>query len=331
MWKKLLLGFLGLVVAALIILFGYVQFTWNQRWDVPLPALQASTDPEVIARGEYLVRGPAHCSNCHVESLEAMARSDAGERLPLKGGVVFDMGPIGVMQPGNLTPDKETGIGQYSDGQLFRMLRNAVKPDGTATISVMMPFQDMADEDHIAIVSFLRSLPPVRNKVPGPVYGLMGKALRSFLTPFKPVLDPHPPEHAPKEAATKERGEYLARSVANCYACHTNIDPVTVAVIGPDFGGGAEIEPLPLPGVDRTLWFHPPNLTSHDTGALKNFPTREAWIARFRAGRVYPGSPMHWGPFSRMSDADLSALWIFLNSLPPADNDTGPRVFKKEP
>ena len=53
----------------------------------------------------------------------------------------------------------------------------------------------------------------------------------------------------------------------------------------------------------------------------------EAWIARFRAGRIFATSPMHWGPFSRMSDEDLTALWLFFNTLDPIANEVGAMVF----
>lgn len=328
--KKSLVGFSGVGVLSILGLFGYVQTSWEKQWDVPLPELQASTDPELIERGRYLVHGPAHCSNCHVGSFEEMARADAGEDIPLAGGAVFPMGPIGSIAVPNLTPDAETGIGRYSDGQLFRMLRNAVKPDGTASIALFMPFQDMADEDHVAIVSYLRSLEPVRREKPPNEWSLMGKVVRTFLPPFKPVFEPNPADHAPPMEATVERGEYLARRVANCYACHTEHDMATFERVGPEYAGGNEMEPLPLPSVDQTQWLRSPNLTPHPSGVIKNFPTAQAWITRFRTGRTVPGSPMHWGPFSRMSDEDLTALWMFFNSLEPVANDVGATVFTKE-
>jgi mono/diheme cytochrome c family protein len=330
MFKKAAVGFGGFGALAVLGLFGYVETSWDKTWDVPLPDLQVSTDPEVIEKGRYLVHGPAHCSNCHVGSFEEMARADAGEDLPLAGGAVFPMGPLGKISVKNLTPDEETGLGRYSDGQVFRMLRHAIRPDGTASLSLIMPFQNMADEDHVAIVSYLRSLEPVRREVPDNEWTFMGKVVRTFLPPFEPVLNPTPPDHAPPMEATVERGEYIARHVANCYACHTQHDMATFERTGPEWAGGSEIEPMPLPGVDQTQWFRTPNLTPHPSGVLKNFPDAEAWIKRFRVGRTVPGSPMHWGPFSRMSDEDLTALYLFFNSLEPVDHEVGAVVFTKE-
>lgn len=329
MIKKILFWLLGTVVSLVLILIVYAQFTWNRQYDVPYPDLRASSDSAVIAHGRYLVFGPAHCSNCHVSSFDEMVRADKGELLPLKGGVVFPMGPLGTISPANLTPDSKTGIGRWTDGQIFRLLRHGIKHDGTSTLPAMMPFQNMSDDDLVAIVSFLRSLEPVRHPVPESDYTFMGKIIRAYFPAFKPVLHPTPPDEAPENRATKERGEYLARYVANCFACHTNHDPATFEFIGPEFAGGAEFEPIPGIG-DPTLWTRSPNITPHPDGALAKFPTPQDWIKRFRQGRVVASSPMHWGPFSRMNDTDLVALWKFLNSLPPTEHAVGETVFRKE-
>ena len=144
-----------------------------------------------------------------------------GEPVPLSGGVDFPPGPPGVIYPANLTGDKETGIGRYSDGQLFRMMRHAVRPDGVASLALVMPFCQMADEDLEAVVSYLRTLDPVRNKVPENDWTFLGKIVRTTSPIFQPVFDPNPAPEAPPMAPTVERGEYLARYVANCVGCHT--------------------------------------------------------------------------------------------------------------
>lgn len=315
-----LLGITGLVV--------FVQLNWNQTHDIPYPDLEATDDPQMIARGKYLVHGPAHCSNCHVGSFEEFERADAGEDVPMAGGVVFPL-PIVEMAPANLTPDPETGIARHDDGAVFRMLRHAVKADGTASLAPMMPFSMMADDDLVAIVSYLKTLEPVRREIPEPKWTFMGKALKTFLPPFQPVVGQTPPKTAPPEEPTAERGEYIARYVANCHACHTNHDPATLTFIGPEFAGGAEFEPMPGMGLDPDVWARSPNLTPHETGVLQKFGSVEAWKARFRQGRIYRESPMHWGPFSRMSDADLEALWVFFNGLEPIENEVGATIFRK--
>lgn len=166
MLKKVLIWVVGGVTLVGGALLGWVLLTWDRVYDdVPIPPLQATTDPAVIEHGRYLVRGPAHCSICHMNSLADVMRADAGEELPLRGGLEFPIGPIAVFHTANLTSDPETGIGRYTDGQLFRMLRHNVKPDGRASLAPLMPYANMADEDLVAIVSYLRAGEPVLEPV----------------------------------------------------------------------------------------------------------------------------------------------------------------------
>jgi len=333
MFKKIILGILVLLVLLIGGVVIYVQLNWDKTYDIAYPDLQVSTDATVIAKGKYLVHGPAHCSNCHVGSVAEMIAADAGENIPLKGGVEFPLGPIGTLYTRNLTPDPTTGIGRYSDGELFRMMRHAVKPDGKATLSVLMPFWNMADEDLVAVVSYLRSMAPVENNVSDNEWAFMGKLVRVIASSFQPIENPSPPAFAPAMQATIERGEYVSRFVANCVGCHTARDPMTFEAIGPEYGGGMEFEPFPelhlAVGEDPELWMRTPNITPSSNSALSKFKNVEEWKERFRKGRQIKISPMHWGPFSRMSDEDLEALYLYLTSLEPQDYDPGELMFKK--
>lgn len=325
--KKIVVWGLGTVGVAVGGFAAYVGVMWNWSHDVPLPELTASTDPAVIERGRYLVHGPAHCVSCHVGP-EEVPRVAGGDEVPLAGGLSFALGPLGIVNSPNLTPCTETGLGRFSDGQLFRMMQYAVRPDGTGTVEPMMPFGNMAIEDQVAVVSYLRSQSPVRREVPPSEWTVVGKIARTFAPTFKPRQSISPPAVAPAEAPTVERGEYLARYVANCVGCHTPRDPMTFQATGPDFSGGFEMEPAPLPGADPTTWYRTPNITPG--GVLRNYPNAQSFVMRFRAGRSQPGSPMPWEPFRRMSDVDLQALYAFFQTLPPSDNDPGELTFKKE-
>jgi mono/diheme cytochrome c family protein len=305
--------------------------TYDRTYDAPLPDLHASSDPAVIQRGEYLVQGPAHCVGCHVSEEEA--EHAAAERRParLTGGRRFAADPLGAIYSRNITPDRETGIGRYSDPQIARMLRYAVRPDGRASIQPLMPYGGMSDEDLVAIISYLRAQPAAANRVPDAEWTLIGAVVKSFAPAFKPRQGVNPPATSPS-GPTRERGEYLARSVGNCVSCHTRIDPVSLAKVAPEFAGGNEMEPDARPGlaVDRAVWFRTPNLTPAAGSALDKFPDRATFVARFqRGGRHYDGSPMPWESFSRMSEDDLAALYEFLRSLPPQHGPTGEPTFKK--
>lgn len=82
------------------------------------------------------------------------------------------------------------------------MMRHAIKPDSTSTMSLLMPFWNMADEDLIAVVSYLRSMAPVENQVQKPQWTFMGKAVRALAPTFKPIENPTPLPVAPVMAPT---------------------------------------------------------------------------------------------------------------------------------
>jgi len=334
MIKKILLITASLIILVALSLFIYVQVSWDKTYDWPGPALKTSTDSTLIARGKYLVEGPAHCSSCHISGFGDFVASDQGKEVPLKGGLKFPMGPLGSMYTRNLTPDQATGIGRYSDEQLFRMMRHGIRPDGLASMPVLMPFWKMADDDLVAVVSYLRSLAPVENNVSANEWTFMGKAVRSLTATFEPIKDPAAPAVAPAMAPTVERGEYLAHYVTNCVGCHTQRDLMTYQATAPEFAGGMEFEPWPelytYLKTDPEVWLRTPNITPDPNSALSNYKTAEEFVARFRKGRLVIFSPMDWGPFSRMSDEDITAIWMYLNSLDPVRHDVGELVFKKE-
>lgn len=334
MIKKILLVIVSIILLAVIGLYIYVQSSWDKTYDWPGPSLKTSTDSAVIARGKYLVEGPAHCSSCHISNFADMIAGDQGQTVALKGGIRFPMGPLGAMYTRNLTPDASTGLGRYTDEQVFRMMRHGIRPDGTASMPVLMPFWKMADDDLVAIVSYLRSVAPVENNVPANDWTFVGKAVRALTPTFQPIEDPDAPSVAPPMAATIERGEYLAHYVTNCVGCHTQRDMMTYQATGPEFAGGMEFEPWPefceYIKADPTLWIKTPNITPDPNSALANYKTPEEFIARFRKGRIINISPMDWGPFSRMSDEDITAIWMYLNSLEPVAKDVGELMFKKE-
>jgi mono/diheme cytochrome c family protein len=335
--KRLIIRALqALVLVVLLLASGltiYVWRTWDRSYDdYPMPQVRASSDPAVIARGEYLVYGPSHCVECHASSFEEFQKIVSGQKVPLQGGTKFEAPPLGAIYSKNLTPDPETGIGRYTDGQIARMMRYNVRPNGRASVGPMMPFHNMSDEDMIAIISFLRAQPPVRHQVPENEWTTMGKVIRTFSTSFKPrdVDAVRPPKVAPGEKPTKERGEYLARYVGNCVGCHTPLDDTTFEPSGPEFSGGEEFEPMPLAGVDMKTWFRTPNITPQKGSALMKFPDRATFVARFKVGgRQLAGTPMPWEAYARMSADDVGALYEFLRSLRPMEGFAGEVTFKK--
>lgn len=323
----------ALIVVLLVAGFSvYVARTWDRVYAAPSSTeIHASTDPAVIAHGEYLVYGPAHCVECHGSSFDALSKLADGVKVPLSGGLKLAMGPLGFVYSQNLTPDRETGLGRYSDADVVRMMRWAVRPDGRATIEPMMPFGNMSQDDLVAILSFLRAAPPVRNPVPANEWTTMGKVVKSISPVFKPRSHIDPPATAPASKPTKERGEYLARYVSNCVGCHTPRNQTTFAATGPDFSGGFELEPIAAPGADPNVWYRTPNITPKEGSALMKFPDRATWVARFqRGGRQFAGSVMPWEAFARMTSDDLGAIYEYLHTLAPQDGPAGDPAVRKD-
>ncbi|MCZ7555012.1 MAG: cytochrome c [Bacteroidia bacterium] len=303
-------------------LYAFVELTWDRRYEAPYPQISASTDSAVIARGKYLAFGPAHCATCHVPMDKIRAVED-GLEMPLSGGWELTLSGFGTFRAPNLTPDEETGIGKQSDEELARALRHMVASDGRF-LPPFMPFQEMSDEDLTAVISFLRSQPPVRNAVKRSELGFIARALVAF-----GMLGPEGPKRTPARSvprdASKEYGRYLAYNIGNCLTCHTQMDPNTAELIGEHFAGKGVFEP---DAFSEGYSFVSPNLTPDpSTGIIAGW-TEEAFVARFRNGRVHRGSPMPWGAFSRMDEVDLRALYRFFKSLDPVRNKVEKTVFE---
>ena len=211
-------------------------------------------------------------------------------------------------------------------------MRHAVKPNGRASLSVLMPFWNMADDDMVAVVSYLKSMEPVRHEVPGPEWTFMGKFVRTVAPTFKPVLDIVAPEKAPTMAPTVKRGKYLAHFVANRVGCHTQRVMETFEAVDVEFAGGMEFEPFTelhrILGVSEDLWCRSPNITPHPDSYLSKFKNVDEWKTRFRKGRIISYSPMDWDAFAQMTDEDLEALWLYLHSLDPVEKDNDPVTYK---
>jgi mono/diheme cytochrome c family protein len=293
-----------------------VEVRHDRTFDVAEVDVVASTDPDVIERGAYLAYGPAHCAYCHTTE-DKHARLDAGERVPLSGGYVFDIGIAKLPTP-NLTPDKETGIGDLSDGKLARMLRHNVRSNGVAAVPIM-EFENLSEEDLVAVLSYLRSQEPVRNEVPPRELRLVGKAISAFLLkPTGPTGTP--PLTSPASGATVERGAYLVNNVAACAGCHTKRSHMDGSYLAPKLSGGT-----PMEGEGGKL-YTPPNLTPHEgTGHIVQW-TEDQFVHRFRAGVVNQGTHMPWQAYARMSDDDLRAIFRYLRTVEPVENAVGPMV-----
>ncbi len=147
-------------------LMSVVVLTVVAASSVPWRKVEAA-DQQTIARGKYLVT-LASCTDCHTPGF-FFGKPDNARYL---GGseVGFEIPGLGVFHGPNLTPDKETGLGNWSDEQIVTSLQTGRRPDGRVLAPIMpwKAFESLTKEDALAIAAFLKSLPEVKNKVPGP-------------------------------------------------------------------------------------------------------------------------------------------------------------------
>jgi len=169
-----------------------------------------ATSHDLVARGKYVFGAAAGCG-CHTEK---------GQPLN-SGGRRYD-GPFGTVYSTNITPDRETGIGGWTDEQIVTAIRLGRRPNGERLIPVhpYPVFNGMAEADLKALVAYLRSVPPVKRqnrpkKITVPLFESM--FLPAWLVAFAPRETP------PATATTTgtARGEYLVRTVGHCGECHT--------------------------------------------------------------------------------------------------------------
>jgi mono/diheme cytochrome c family protein len=260
----------------------------------------SAKDSASLERGKVLMEGAVACGNCHTP------RGPKGELLAdrgLSGGFTFDEPPFTAHAP-NITPDKATGIGRWTDAQLAKAIREGIRPNGSV-IGPPMPmefYRHLSDGDLAAIVAYLRAQPAVANQVPKSVYRM--PLPKRYGPPIKSVKEP--------AATDKVRyGEYLA-NISHCMDCHTPRDDKGM-LVREQWGAGGQ--PIAGPwGVSVTR-----NLTPHASG-LKDWTDAE--IARaIRSGVGRDGQPlkppMAFDFYKNIGDSDMAALVAYLRSLKP--------------
>lgn len=169
-----------------------------------------ATGHDLVARGKYIFGAAAGCG-CH---------TDKGQ--PVNSGGRKYEGPFGTVYSTNITPDRETGIGGWTDEQIITSIRLGRRPNGDRLIPVhpYPVFNGMAEGDLKALVAYLRTVPAVRRKnqpkkITVPLFESV--FLPAWLAAFAPRETP--PATAPTSGPG--RGEYLVRAIGHCGECHT--------------------------------------------------------------------------------------------------------------
>lgn len=308
---KKILKWTGIIILLLIIGITVVTASRQHlKYNAPYSAIHASKDTAVIARGKHFVQGLAHCVDCH-STADAASLIKEGKEVPLSGGVAFKL-PVGTIYSRNITPDKKTGIGNRTDGELARVLRYGVHANGDPVYD-FMPFHNMSDEDLTAVISYLRTLEPVKNKVPENELNAMGNIVKAFMV--EPV---GPSEEVPKSIkpdTTAAYGKYLVLSIGNCAGCHTKRE-ISGRYLAPLLSGGNTMRGLT-----------PPNLTTDSSSRIFAW-SQQQFIDRFHRGKIFPNSEMPWNSFKRVNDDELKAIYNYLKTVPAAKTPKPEEVMK---
>ena len=237
---------IAVIVLGVLVLLGFGTVMYFQsRWplafpETPFPKIKASQDSAWIAEGKYLYLAVAHCNACHSAPGEYFHRlPEDMESLQPKGGYAWELGPLGTIRSRNITSHAETGIGKWTDAELARVIQYGIKPDHMAA-PFMFAVGPMAGPDLTALISYLRTLPPVENKVEPTQFSWMGKVL--LQTALKGFIQPKPQDpglvYVPRGEESEARGRYLANGPGMCFGCHSEsaMSP-ELTIVGPRFAG----------------------------------------------------------------------------------------------
>ena len=258
---------------------------------IPQPSLAAT---KLLARGRYLMHSIVACGGCHTPLAGPMAGKELAGGMPIKD-------PAFIAYPANITPDKATGIGNWTDRQIIRAIRDGVRPDGTL-IGPPMPidmYRKMSDYDVKAIVAYLRTVKPVHNKVPPSVYHF--PLPKSYGPPVK-----HVPQVSRKNPA--RYGQYLA-TIGHCIECHTPLVKGRRDIAHQLGAGGSEFKgPW---GVSVAA-----NITPTGLGTWSNAQIKTAITHGVTPDGTHLKPPMPFGYFKHITPRDLNDIVAYLRSLP---------------
>jgi mono/diheme cytochrome c family protein len=267
---------------------------------------QADAAETLVAQGAYIARA-ADCMSCH--TAPGGRPFAGGDELKTVFGSIY--GP-------NITPDRRTGIGTWSQEDFTRALRRGIRKDG-GLLYPAMPYVDytkMTDADINALWAYMRSIPAVEHEVPDaektfkfPFNIRAGNAAWQAVF-FKPVRW----KPAPDKTATWNRGEYLVTVLGHCGECHTPKDIAKAQKLRYHLTGGQ------LEG-----WYAP-DISNDPLSAIAPFDVDQ--VAHFLKTGVLPNNTTAFGPMretihdslSHLTDGDLHAIALYLKEAPKPES-----------
>jgi len=274
---------------------------------------------KVVERGEYLANHVALCMDCHSKRDWNKYSGPVVPGTEGMGGEMFDqkmVGLPGVIFARNITPDTETGIGNWTDNDIIRAFTQGLSKRGD-TLFPLMPYPEynqMAKEDILSIVAYLRTLKPIKNVVPA--RKLMIPVSMAYPPGLKTSIDSN---MMPPASDLIAYGAYMT-TISACFDCHTPMIKGAFDFKHPFSGGhvfdltsfkvaAANITPDSATGIG----------TWNEERFLSKFvPYRKEESYNFAAGKQNTIMPLT--NYAEMKDDDLRAIYAFLRTLPPQKN-----------
>jgi hypothetical protein len=315
MWKKVV-GYIVLVIL-LIAVTGFAYLYFRKPDMAAASTIKVEASAARIARGKYIF-AVAGCEGCHSD--HDMNRYDGPVPDGRHGvGHIFpEPGMPGRVVVPNITPDQETGIGKWTDGEKIRAIREGISRDGRVLFPLMpyTNFRYMSDDDVQSLVAYLNTLPPVRNELPAtkidfPVSLFIKSAPRPVLEAVK----------TPDRSNKVLYGEYLV-TLGSCETCHTPAQRGQTDSTK-RFAGGRRFGKSPMLVVSANIT--PDRKSGIGDWSLERFQQR-FYKHREHAGKVMVASDpekftvMPWENLSQLLPEDLEAIFIYLNSRPAIEN-----------
>jgi len=306
---KILAYLLGGLLLIGLALFAFVSFKALPSYDsVAIPDLKVEATPERLALGQKLV--DHNCAGCH-----------RGKGRQLDGILFEDVAArksFGDFHSANITAHPENGIGAYTDGELYRILRTGIKKNGKLMLPVMPQFVLSSDEDIYAIIAYLRAgeglVAPSDKLISTPQYSFLARALLNF------VIKPHPTKEAypliPTPTDSIAFGKYLVDARYVCFACHSaGLDVLDMETPNntPGYLQGGTIFEMEEYEVNS------PSLLMDGESNISSW-NEEAFIAALKFGQreglpAYQ-KPMH--PYPMMDTTEVRAIYHYLKDYSKA-------------
>lgn len=275
----------------------------------------AQSKKALIERGKYLANGPVACANCHTPRGPDMGLLP---NMSYAGGFKI-VDPAFEVYTANITQDKATGIGAWTDAQIITAIREGKSREGKIIFPPMpVPtYNNMSNADVRAIVAYLRTIKPIHNEVPQSKY----KVPQQAMPPAKGLPAPSPNNKV-------AYGGYIANALAHCFECHSGPDANGAPDPKNHLGSGGFVITL-APGATVIT----PNITPDpETGIGKwsDADIKKALTEGVRPNGGHLSPPMPFPFFKNMTDRDLDAVVAYLRSIPPIKRAVERTEFQKQ-